>query len=394
MKKTTTITSIFILLIISPFVFAESGCFLHPESAFYCSDLTLEEAAIECSFYENCKIENSFFFEQSCSDKDTFTECRQGLCKSTCEQGLIGSCDGGIVPAGEESEWCSPGCCRFDFFNDEHCDYRGNKWLCEIEAKNKDVEEFSFDQTIGKFECHDICSGKLVLDVNKNLDLEMISEKDVVEKKVEVENIFETDPEVDEQIKDFTKLGVPKKKSWNALLFSIIILIVILGSYFLSKNKPLLAKIMGLLKIKKRPLEKKDLGKPILPKVFSPFLSSPRLRKIISSLRKKRKHKIKEYLREEFLIEHGLKPTKIIKDDVSHLKKLVSEYERKMKYHPKPLTKEEEQVFHNLEQVIDKLKERETKFKEKISFSGKFTDKKDVKELISRLRKIAKEDNK
>ena len=35
------------------------------------------------------------------------------------------------------------------------------------------------------------------------------------------------------------------------------------------------------------------------------------------------------------------------------------------------------------QEIIDKLKEKETKFKEKISLHGKFTDKKDVQELKS-----------
>ena len=103
-------------------------------------------------------------------------------------------------------------------------------------------------------------------------------------------------------------------------------------------------------------------------------------------MKQKREHKIKQRNREDYLAAVGLIPKKITKDEFSKLRQVVSAHQRKNKYHPEP----KKEYFHNLEQVVEKIKEREENFRERLTHPKKFKEKKDVDELIARLRKIAK----
>ena len=62
---------IFLLL---PLALAETGCFTYKDSPFFCSDISREEALSECQLY-GCKLEQSFYPQRSCSEKEILQKC-------------------------------------------------------------------------------------------------------------------------------------------------------------------------------------------------------------------------------------------------------------------------------------------------------------------------------
>ena len=349
MNKTITLTTLTLLLLIN-LALAQSGCFLYSDSPAHCSDLSIEEAEIECFFYDDCVLEESFFLEESCNDEQLFTECKTIFCKDTCTNQLLSQCKSGAVPAGEEELWCvKGGCCQFT----DYCQYKSSKGLCEIEATNNNFKDFSFTESSEK-ECLESCT------------------KPTIIKKINVTEDLTSEDDSSNEV--FIWLF--------SLMFAIIMIMIIHHFYhfqyfkknFWNKVKHLFTKKEETTKIKEE------------PKWYSPLFSTPLSRKKIKLLKQKREHKIKERNREDFLAAVGLIPKKITKDEFSKLKNVVSAHQRKNKYHPEP----KKEYFHNLEQVVDKIKEREENFREKLTHPREFKEKKDVDELIKRLRKIAK----
>jgi hypothetical protein len=349
--KRIIITTLTLLLLIN-LALAQSGCFLYSDSPAHCSDLSIEEAEIECFFYDDCVLEESFFPEEGCNDEELFTECKTIFCKDTCTNQLLSQCKSGAVPAGEEELWCvKGGCCQFA----DYCQYKSSKSLCEIEATNNQFQKFTFTESSEK-ECLESCAQPQVIDV--------IKETNITE-----ENITQ-----DDSNKVFFWLFL--------LMFSIIVIMIIHHFYhFQYFKKNFWNKVKHLFTKKEETTKtKEDL------QWYSPLFSTPLSRKKIKLLKQKREHKIKERNREDFLAAVGLIPKKITKDEFSKLKNVVSAHQRKNKYHPEP----KKEYFHNLEQVVDKIKEREENFREKLTHPQEFKEKKDVDELIKRLRKIAK----
>lgn len=150
------------LLLVIPLAAAEEGCFVYPGSSFYCTDVTPEKAAQECSFYDNCVLPEAYFEEASCADAESFSQCRKISCKSSCKEEFSGKCVGGKIPDGKEAEWCSPGCCQFPYFGGSFCGHEENKWKCETQAKNKEVVQYLFVFPMDEFTCAQQCgSGQL-----------------------------------------------------------------------------------------------------------------------------------------------------------------------------------------------------------------------------------------
>ena len=378
MNKTTIITALTFLLLIN-LALAQSGCFIYSDSPFYCSDLSTEEAETECLFYEDCILEQFFFLKESCSDKQLFTECKSVLCKGSCTDELLGKCKAGPVPPGEDELWCSKGgCCQFE----NYCAYKTSKGLCEVEAKNKDLPEFSFNSDISEVECLTLCSQPVE---KETLILEEISNETIIKEPIETTPTLIAASGI--EVKDFTEIEIPQNRTlgWLVILAFLIILAVIIFYFY---QHPKLRKKLwkNFFPKKKKKIVSKEIKKET--KWYSPFFSNHVLEKKINFLKRKRKQKIKKRKRDDFLAAVGLTPKKVTKDEFLKLKGIASSYQRKKKYHPE-LFKEKE-YFHNLEQVVEKVKEREKKFKENLTHPEKFKEKKDVDELIARLRKIAK----
>lgn len=149
-----------IFLPVTASAIAQEGCFLHPDSTFYCTDITPEKAAQECSFYDNCVLQAAYFKDASCADTEKFSQCKKALCKSSCKEEFAGKCVGGEILNEKETEWCTAGCCQFPYFGGSFCEYKENKWKCEIEAKNKEVAQYLFVFPMNEFTCVQQCSGE------------------------------------------------------------------------------------------------------------------------------------------------------------------------------------------------------------------------------------------
>ena len=392
MKQRIVFLSFLFVLFFASYASAQSGCFINPESTYYCSDLTFAEAELECSLL-GCPVEDYFFTEETCNDKELFTECQSVLCKSTCTQELLGRCQTGPVPEGQEDLWCSSGgCCQFELTAGKYCEYKSSKGLCEVEARNKDITEFSFVIDLSRSLCQEWCFNQA--SSPEEIETEPVSEINLLSKNKDLlaANTSTTSPTLIAasgiEVKDFTEVKIPKSNLLLFLFLTAFLIIILVVVYYFYRHpkqlKILLNKLKSFFMFRKRVTKTKRETKT-LGKIFSPFFSNLSFRKRME-LKKKRRRKIKDHQRTTFLSEHGLVPEKAKKDEVDKLKKIVHKFERKNKYHPKKT----EDVFHNLEQVADKIKESEEKFQKKVFLHQRPKEKKDVDELIEKLRTLSK----
>ena len=246
-------TLTFLLLI--NLALAQSGCFLYSDSPFYCSDLSIEEAETECFFYDDCVLEESFFLEESCNDKQLFTECKVVFCKDTCTEQLLSQCEAGPVPAGEEELWCvKGGCCQFE----DYCQYKTSEGLCEIEATNNDFQDFSFTESPEE-ECLESCLQPQVI------------ETDIIEN---ISNINENITKIEDDSSN-------KVFFWLFLLMFAIIVIMIIHHFYHFQyfKKNFWNKVKHLFTKKKEIIKTKEELK-----WYSPNFSNPLLRKEIKSM--------------------------------------------------------------------------------------------------------------
>lgn len=146
----------FVTILLVSTALATSGCFLEPQSDYYCQEIEQTEADFECSLFDDCSLESSFIEDESCK---YFTECEQILCQSNCQTMPAGLCESGEVPAGEEDLWCqSVGCCQYYIEGAEAgCQIEENKWYCHIAASNAGAETLNWDQSLTQTSCEDTC---------------------------------------------------------------------------------------------------------------------------------------------------------------------------------------------------------------------------------------------
>ncbi|MBI2665499.1 hypothetical protein HYX12_02680, partial [Candidatus Woesearchaeota archaeon] len=147
-KHLIWLSTLIILLVIS-LASAQTGCFLYPESPFFCQQISLEQAQEECSVFNRCSVER-VFKEAPCS---SLPECFTILCKDTCQEEYAGRCASGIA----NSSWCAPGCCQFSYFDGEFCEPTAGKGICEVEAKNREAISYRFTDALQITECHEQC---------------------------------------------------------------------------------------------------------------------------------------------------------------------------------------------------------------------------------------------
>src|SRR3989344_8219448 len=108
---------IILLCLALPFSWADPGCFFHPDSQWYCQMLTPEEAVEECSFFGDCQLHQAYFPGKDCQG---FEQCQKVLCKSSCASEYRGLCHEG--EASSVPEWCTPGCCKVEYFGHTFCE--------------------------------------------------------------------------------------------------------------------------------------------------------------------------------------------------------------------------------------------------------------------------------
>lgn len=344
MKNKKSIFFLLILLVVS-LVSAEEGCYLHKESMFYCFDLEREEALGNCMIYEDCEFKEVFFSTRSCGDLRIFPECREVFCKSTCDYEPLGKCLGGEVLAGQEPIWCSPGCCRFEYYGGEFCESKTSKWLCEIEARNKYAGKFNFE-IMDESRCQEACAQAPI--VGARITEDLVTEGLVLE--TEAGKSPPPTPAI---------ISEEGSKGWIWIFLVLIFLSIALFLLY-QRHKPKKEKTVKKPKIKRKPrffIRKKAIKE-----------REERIRKLKEEIEKKRKERETKELFELFDLG-GVREKKLTHVDL--LKKIIKLHELKDRKRLR-----EEEIFRKAEKFVKRLKEKE-----------KFTEK-EAEDIFERLRKI------
>lgn len=347
----------------------QEGCFTYEESQSYCLDIQIDQSLEEC-LNLGCTPDEVFFLGQSCQDFTQFPQCEKINCKSSCTFEYSGKCSAGAIPAGEDKQWCSPGCCQFVYSGNHYCDFKEKKWLCEIEAKNKNVAPFTFDTATNQKECQALCQSTL-------------SQKKETGNLTNV-TVSATTASTKEEMKD---------DSTNDYFYLTILLVIailsLIGLFYYFLKKGIIS--LKILESKKElDLPKEEIPAGFLEKIF--------FRKRLEELKEKRVHKIKEKHREDFFTGAGLALEKSAENEVSKLKKLVKFHERKKYFQPKktvPTEKiTEESSFKKLERLLGKNEQKEVQDKKAQSLreaekKEKEKKREEAEKALKKLKEIA-----
>jgi len=388
-----------IFLMVSVFSLAqEEGCFLHPESTAYCSDVSLDLAQQECAFFEQCPLEKVFFKGESCKDIVRFSQCQEILCKSTCDKKLLGQCEAGAISPSEQDTWCSKGCCRLNYLGENHCSYKTSKWLCEVDARNKQLTEFVFTSLLEEKECVDYCNqeivvggaqGVLVADsVSALPELVLPTPKNpVVVPKYLVGSIGENETM---QLSS-SKKGDSESKNNDSFFIVIVGLIIfllivsLLFHYFHQRLKRGLEEVPFF----------SSLEEKALPWWMSPFQKSAAMEERLSKLERAHAHKMKEGKRKEFLTEFGLVVENKGMDHFTKLRHLGAIYERRKQEVLFGLKKEEKAALEKLSELVKTIPStlksgslpiKSSSVKNELSLNS--TLKKGTEDVLKELRKM------
>ncbi|MBU0456614.1 MAG: hypothetical protein ABH824_03980 [Nanoarchaeota archaeon] len=349
----------FNLIALASAVSAQQGCFLYEESQYYCNDLNINEAEQECSIYEGCSIDEAYYSEDSCTNLQNFPYCEKVLCKSTCEDEFLGKCSAGKIPEGKENEWCVSGCCQFNYYDNDYCGFKKSKWLCEIEAKNRNTIQFIFGYPADENSCNQQCAQGIISweKVSKGLQVETVSEdlslpefpKQVFSSPLFAENkpiiseeqISENKPETD----------------FSMIKIYLIIFFLLVLFYLLYKKKIPLKKTFPKL-----PGEKKDQS----IKWHNIFATTPKFQKKIKKLKSTNLHKRDEERRKILFMEFGKEPAKAKHDPFNRLR-IVTKHHLAKKKEKK---EEKKGTFENLEHLSKTMEEKEKRLAEKKEAEG------------------------
>lgn len=312
----------FLVLSLTFSVSAQSGCFTYEDSPLYCQDIDMEEGQEECTLYEDCAIDKIFSAGSSCSNIKKFPGCHEILCKSSCQLELAGRCSAGAVPEIKADEWCSSGCCKFVSSGQNYCSYKKSRWLCEIDAKNKNTAKFSFESSVTEKSCTQSCAAMDstgVSLVNKEIENEEIvspsdSSADTPEAKVSPEksNLPETKPAT-------SPITPVKEEEGSSSFWWIFFSLFFVGVIFYLVRYTQLIPLNEVVRKESQDLsaeEEAEALKNISSSGVSSFISW------LQPTRRKNSHKEKLKHRQEFFLETGMVPAKEKLDNFSRLKKL------------------------------------------------------------------------
>lgn len=305
-ERVTNMNVKIIYLIVSLFsaslVVAQS-CFLYPESPYYCTDISLELAQQECSS-NGCVLEE-MYISVSCS---SLTNCQKIFCRSSCREDFSGLCPAG--PVKDQTE-CSPGCCTYSSSEGPFCSYALNKWSCEIEAQNNQVNGSQFESDMAESECFSQCSST------------MASVAKIPPKNISFLNVNTASP----------------SSSWPWVLIFILLFSAAI-IYLLFKYK--------LIHF---PTSPSSSLKPT--KLLSAFKYNPFAQIRLQHLQVQHQHQQKHRERERFLTEEQLLPEK--KDpNFNRLQQVAKAYEHKKHPHPPRKRPEPKPPFERLKEISQK----------------------------------------
>jgi len=281
-------------LLFASLISAGAGCFTYTDSALFCNDLELEPAQQECSFFPDCNLEQ-YFSSDSCSNNPI---CQKVLCKSTCREEFLGKCSAGEIPSEERMAWCSPGCCQFEHFGGEYCQNKNNKWLCEIEAKNKNAPKFLFDISVNTIPCEQRCGGS----------------------KVEEFLQLPSEDNTSLLVSPAINLATEQKGTSGGFYIGILIVILVIIVVYLWKKGKLLSAESKVPLPPSRTRKESSYLPRIVSQLFSPVKKNPKI-----------KHHSKEKERQKFFLDSGMEPLAVksvpaTSQAVNRLKNLTKDY--------------------------------------------------------------------
>ena len=194
---------VFLIIVLSSLVFADESCFLHPESEYYCQEISEEIAKVECFGFDDCFFD-VLFPGVSCN---FFEECTEIMCQSSCELTASGDCRYGGIPSGKEESWCASSCCRFLGNEGHSCQELGNEWECQIAAKNSGTSKYSYEEVYPS----ETCSLECVLEVYS---------EEVSLSETEIFSVYEFEKELSEEF-EVGELGDEYSKGTSAEIVEV-----------------------------------------------------------------------------------------------------------------------------------------------------------------------------
>jgi hypothetical protein len=348
----------------------QNGCFTHPDSAYYCNNIDLEIASKECLKLEGCNLLDHFSISQDCNNDYKFSECELVLCQDSCTQNFKGNCLTGIVPRGKETEYCSEGCCRFNYQETNYCQYEEKRFLCGVEAKNKGSMNYNYDIYLTKYECDNFC------EENKGISLQDLKFEKFDQ---DIFNLESSESDKKSLLKKNNESNSDENSNPITLIlisiFVIIILLIYLNYQGIIKLNPLLNALFG---------KKKSFPLPH-------FKEKSKFDFLWGGFRKK-KHKESKYRRETkinlALAELNLDVVKKDKSEFDKLEKIFRDH-LKMggKLFKEPLSEKEEKEVEKLKKLISKESSTNNP-KMVLSNKKKRISKEETEKIIKELKKI------
>ena len=224
----------------------DTGCFLEPQSEYYCTEVDLETANFECSLFDDCELENTYTEDERCV---YFSECEEILCQSSCEYTLAGLCESGEVPIGEEELWCAgEGCCRYwTEDNVVGCDIKENKWACHIAASNAGAEALNWDQNLEQTSCEEACLAEEYLITTELVDPEIEYYSENIQSV-----IIEEEPEESATVSSASEQTTHSAITFLLAQFFLFLSVILLGIFFYEHRHTMIKEYHQIIKRKKK----------------------------------------------------------------------------------------------------------------------------------------------
>lgn len=347
MKSTLTLLLTLVLFTL-PIALAESGCFIEKDSSFYCQTIDKEQAQEECQL-KQCTLEKSFTPNTPCT-QETFPQCEQILCKSSCQLDFAGNCRSGKIPQEQKEAWCTPICCAYIIDDKITCSPQFRQGICESQAKNKNSNAY-YTLPAEKQQCQTLCETKIntLEDLNTNN-----FQKHTLSTSSAQQNTTLPPLKKESTTKETTNKSSEQSSSTGIIFFFILLLLAALG-YYLYIQKKITLKFQNPFE-PQPPTQPHSPQKPISSQATTfTFKTTPQSQ----ALKQLHQTKVKEHERQDFFQSFGHFAT-IAQYEGSHLKTLkniVELYERKKLTIPKNLTPTEKKALDLLQDLVSKTKQ-------------------------------------
>ncbi|MBI2666183.1 hypothetical protein HYX13_01075 [Candidatus Woesearchaeota archaeon] len=291
-----------IALILIPLASAANGCFLYPDSPSFCQEISKEQAQEECDFFNRCELKKVFFENQFCSYQK---QCQKILCKSSCTLEFLGQCSAG---AATDAEWCVPGCCQFDYFENKFCSSMPSKSRCVLEVENRDVADYRFSSSLSTSACEQSCAkGKPLSVEEETTELSQSASPSLppsTEKLPSPESPKKIHSSSSSSFSPTRQQPTNSKTSLMMWVFFPVTLLLVFIFFLFWKHAHRRQQTLEY------EISESELSGRMKIPWFFPFSSHPWIKERIEKAKKIRRHKLEHHQRDELLVESGLSPEK------------------------------------------------------------------------------------